>query len=137
MRHLAAMLVIVMSFVVLPSCQNIKPESEELKQTRYIESMVGKVTSYEKDTGIVIVQTFGSFKDQFGDVFLTRGESGRSANIHLTGQSNKFFRAAEFRSGAVEVGDAVFWRRANPNFREDQKPNLNGSSKPQDQPVNQ
>lgn len=127
-----------MASVIFTSCQNTaKPtETEEKKEPpRYLESLVGKVTSYEADTKIIIIQTLGSFKNKADDVVFSRGKEGRTGNLHLTGQGNQFFRAAELRSGDVEVGDAIFWRRANPNFKEKDKINNPTPKKPKSEQI--
>ena len=45
-----------------------------------------------------------------GTILTTRGENDRTANLLVTGESLGQFAAADLKSGALEVGDAVYSR---------------------------
>jgi hypothetical protein len=95
----------------LPTVPPVKAE-----QPRYLITTVGQVTSFEKESGIVLVRQYGSIPIKSGDVFLTGGVSGTNGNIMFTGQQNNLFKAAELQSGSLSVGDLVYRRRLNPKF---------------------
>ena len=56
------------------------------------------------------------------DVFLVRGAGGTLGTLKLTGQSNKFFIAAEKLSGVVAEGDTVYRRRLNTELEAEDAP---------------
>lgn len=98
-----------------------KITTEEVIQPRYLITAVGKVSSYEESTGIILVRTIGKVSYGDGSAYVTAGENGSSGNIKLTGQGNNLFVAAELQGGIVAVGDAVLRQRLNPAYVEEEE----------------
>ena len=118
------MVVIGLGPLLTGGCANSSKEEEEVekvKPSRYLDSLCGKVNSYELSTGIVLIQVYGKVDPESPDVYLTRGEGGSVGTLRLTGQANRHFVAAERLSGSVAVGDAVYRRRLNPEFEEENR----------------
>ena len=116
--------VLMVSAYVVTSCTTTSDiqDVEPVKKQRYVDTICGKVTSYELDSGIVLIQTFGRIKTDTPDVFLVRGAGGTLGTLKLTGQSNKFFIAAEKLSGVVAEGDTVYRRRLNTELEAEDAP---------------
>ena len=54
-------------------------------QPRYLLTAVGEVSSYEPDSGIIMVRKFGGIRPKESDVYITSSTSGNSANISFSG----------------------------------------------------
>ena len=114
---------LLLSFFALSlvSCQHLRPSStsktkntpkkeEKKKEHKVREILIGTVSTHEKKTGIVLLRLFNKTKIRETDVCLIKGMN-TAGNVKLTGQENRFFLAAQYQSGVVEVGDSVFLRR--------------------------
>lgn len=99
--------------IPMTSCvnRNSGRQGEVKEVPRYNDTVIGKVSSIESVSGIVMIRTFGKVKSQDSDVIFTKGADGITGTVKLSGQSNKFFVAAEYVSGNVVAGDAVYRRR--------------------------
>ena len=95
------------------------PVEEPKEEPRYLLTAVGQVNSYEKETGIVLVRTYGNIGAREGTAFISSGPTGSSGNLKFTGQKNHLFAAAELKGGTLEQGDLVYRRRLNPAFKQE------------------
>ncbi len=85
--------------------QEEKPEKKEDTEPR----LVGRIASVPLDKRFVLVQNYGAANFDTGAVLTSRGPDERVANLRVTGEKLGQFVAADVQSGAVEVGDAVFF----------------------------
>ncbi len=92
------------------------PVEEPKEEPRYLLTAVGQVNSYEKESGIILVRTYGKIGEGEGTAFISSGPSGSSGNLKFTGQKNHLFAAAELQTGTLEPGDLIYRRRLNPAF---------------------
>lgn len=120
--------------LLLVSCASKPPEVERPREPRYIDTLVGKVVTYEADSGIVLIRLFGRLTPLENDVYLTRGSDGTEGNVQLSGQAKKYFLAAEYKGGTVANDDAVYRRRLNPRYDEKLDGGSAKSSKPEELP---
>ncbi len=88
-----------------------KPAKDE-KKTAPVEGpkLVGRIASIPADRRFVLIQSYGKWTVESGQILTTRGPEQRSANLRTTGESLGDFAAADLQSGLVEVGDAVYSR---------------------------
>ena len=88
-----------------------KPVKDE-KKTAPVEGpkLVGRIASIPADKRFVLIQSYGKWTVESGQVLTTRGPEERSANLRTTGETLGDFAAADLQSGLVEVGDAVYFR---------------------------
>ena len=127
--------------VPMTSCvnRNTGRQGEAKDVPRYVDTVIGKVNSIESASGIVMIRTFGKVKSQDSDVIFTKGPDGTTGTVTLSGQSNKFFVAAEYVSGNVIAGDAVYRRRLTSPEKSENAPIGSDNIGPQDNvlPANQ
>jgi len=97
--------------LVVCSCGSTKPEKpkEEAKKP-VVEGpkLVGRIASIPADKRFVLIQSYGKWAVESGQILTTRGPEDRTANLRTTGESLGEFAAADLQSGSVEVGDAVY-----------------------------
>lgn len=108
--------------LLLPSCALFRRDQaneEQEEQPRYLLTAVGHVNSYEKESGIILVRTYGQLGDKPSVAFISNGPTGTSGNLKFTGQQNNLFSAAELKGGTLETGDIVYRRSLNPKFIEE------------------
>lgn len=133
MKNNITYLALIICVFLLPSCGVIlkksAPKKEEVEQTQYFLTPVGEVTSYEEDSGIILVRKFGSIKYGDGSVYISTSNNGNSGTIKLTGQGNNLFFAAELLSGKVNVGDTIIRRSLNTRYKAENKGNKTPNNK--------
>jgi len=125
----------ISSMMWILSCTPKPVEKEEIEQLRYIDTLIGTVSSVEDATNTVLFRSFSTVKPAQTSVYIVKGNSSLAV-IKLTGQSNRYFVAAEKMNGELTEGDAVYKRDVNPNYKpkaDEQKPAiLNDEAGPQD-----
>lgn len=73
--------------------------------------LAGRVEKVDTARGYVLIRRYGPWRfDPAGEVAESRA-AGRTANLYPTGERLGEHVAADIRSGAVEVGDAVYIRQ--------------------------
>lgn len=70
--------------------------------------LVGRIASVPQEKGFVLIQSYGKWEGESGQILTTRGLEGRSANLKITGEKLAEFAAADLQSGETQVGDAVY-----------------------------
>jgi len=115
------------TFFGMVACAPKPEEKVEVIEPRYIDMPIGTVSSVEDSSNIVLFRTYHKLAPEGKSVFITKG-LGNIAVLNLTGQSNRFFVAAERASGIVSEGDAVFRRDINPKYKGKIKPEESGIS---------
>lgn len=104
-----AVLFAAFSCLFIASCASTKTEKPE--PTKPVEErlkLVGRVASIPADGRFVLIQNYGKWNIESGQILTTRGPDDRTANLRTTGESLGEFAAADLQSGSVEVGDAVY-----------------------------
>jgi len=97
-------------FFALSSCA--PKEIPEPKETvEYIDTPVGTVLSYDETSKIAVIHAYNKWNVPEDDVVYTIGSGGRTSNIKPSGESTGFYVAADYRSGDLQKGDAVYWRK--------------------------
>ncbi len=98
------------------SCAPSKPKSddpgkEDPKNTP-VEGpeLVGRIASVPADKRFVLIQSYGKWKGESGQILTTRGPENRTANLKTTGEKLGEFSAADVQSGIVQIGDAVYFQ---------------------------
>jgi hypothetical protein len=107
-RLLAALLGLAVSacgIITLP--QPGKPK-EETKPAVEGPTLVGRIASVPSDKRFVLIQSYGKWEIEAGQVLTTRGPESRTANLKTSGEKLGEFAAADIQSGDVELGDAVY-----------------------------
>lgn len=89
-----------------------KPETEKPKIAVEEAKLVGRIASIPADKRFVLIQSYGKWTIESGQILTTRGPNERSANLRTTGETLGEFAAADLQSGAVEVGDAVYFQHS-------------------------
>jgi hypothetical protein len=109
---------LILLFVVscsLLSCatsKQEKPKTAEKKTADAGPTLVGRIATIPADKRFVLIQHYGKWEDQTGQILTTRGPDERTANLKVTGEKLGEFSAADLQSGTVEVGDAVYFHQA-------------------------
>ena len=102
----------------------MKPEGEKPKVVVEGPKLVGRIASIPADKRFVLIQSYGKWTIESGQILTTRGPNERSANLRTTGETLGEFTAADLQSGAVEVGDAVYFQHlsnsSNPEVPQNQ-----------------
>ena len=70
--------------------------------------LVGRIASIPADKRFVLIQSYGRWEVETGQILTTRGPDDRTANLRITGEKLGDFSAADLQSGTLEVGDAVY-----------------------------
>lgn len=71
-------------------------------------ALVGRIASVPADKRFVLIQRYGKWDAQSGQILTTRGPDNRTANLKTTGEKLGEFTAADIQSGTVGLGDAVY-----------------------------
>lgn len=104
----------VIAFSILGSCTpgtTDKPEpakDEAAKPPVKGPELVGRIASVPQDKRFVLIQSYGKWNGESGQILTTRGPDNRSANLRITGEKLAEFAAADVQSGEVQTGDAVY-----------------------------
>ncbi len=88
----------------------MKPGAEKPKVVVEGPKLVGRIASIPADKRFVLIQSYGKWTIESGQILTTRGPNDRSGNLRTTGETLGEFAAADLQSGAVEVGDAVYFQ---------------------------
>jgi hypothetical protein len=97
------------------SCGTTKPKPDATKEepkTAPVEGpkLVGRVASVPAEKKFILIQSYGKWEGETGQILTTRGPENRTANLKITGEKLGEFAAADIQSGLVEVGDAVYFQ---------------------------
>ena len=85
------------------------PNGEEAKKPVVAApELVGRIASVPADKRFVLIQSYGKWNGESGQILTTRGPENRTANLKTTGEKLGEFSAADLQSGTVEIGDAVY-----------------------------
>ncbi len=104
-----AVLFATFSCLFIASCASTKTEKpESTKTVEESPKLVGRVASIPADSRFVLIQSYGKWNIESGQILTTRGPDDRTANLRTTGENLGEFAAADLKSGSVEVGDAVY-----------------------------
>ena len=109
MKSSLTLLLAVALFVC--SCGSAKPEKPKEEAKKPIvegPKLVGRIASIPADKRFVLIQSYGKWGVESGQILTTRGPDDRTANLRTTGELLGEFAAADLQSGSVEVGDAVY-----------------------------
>lgn len=85
-----------------------KPANEMSEKPTEGPQLVGRIASLPSDKRFVLIQSYGKWLVETGQILTTRGPEDRTANLLVTGESLGDFAAADVQSGQVEVGDGVY-----------------------------
>ena len=85
-----------------------KPANEVSEKPTEGPQLVGRIASLPSDKRFVLIQSYGKWLVETGQILTTRGPEDRTANLLVTGESLGDFAAADVQSGQVEVGDGVY-----------------------------
>lgn len=85
-----------------PGAEGNKPSAVEPPK------LVGRIATIPADKRFVLIQSYGKWTVESGQILTTRGPDERTANLRTTGESLGEFAAADLQAGTVEVGDAVY-----------------------------
>ena len=100
----------VLSCATNPS-KGLDPSKQEAeKSTVKGPEIVGRIASVPADRRFVLIQSYGKWEGESGQILTTRGPENRTANLKVTGEKLGEFAAADLQSGTVEVGDAVYFQ---------------------------
>lgn len=72
--------------------------------------LVGRIASIPPTRRFVIIQSYGKWTVETGQILTTRGPGDRVANLRTTGEAHGDFVAADVQSGSLELGDAVYYQ---------------------------
>lgn len=97
------------------SCAPTRPKSddpakEDSKTVPQGPELVGRIASVPADKRFVLIQSYGKWIGESGQILTTRGPDNRTANLKTTGEKLGEFAAADVQSGTVEIGDAVYFQ---------------------------
>lgn len=116
MKAISAILLASSFWVCFVSCAATnpdKPKAEEKKNPVEGPKLVGIIASIPSDKRFVLIQSYGKWNVESGQILTTRGPDDRAANLKTTGESLGEFAAADLQSGEVQVGDAVYFQSVN------------------------
>lgn len=102
-----SLLLLASAALGLSACAT-KPEKPAVKPAVVGPQLVGRIASIPADRRFVLIQSYGKWTIESGQILTTRGPDNRSANLRTTGESLGDFAAADLQAGVVEVGDAVY-----------------------------
>ena len=88
----------------------VPARKEEKKPAVAVPQLVGRIATVPPDKRFVLIQSYGPWKVESGSVLTTRGADNRAANLRTTGETMGDFAAADFQSGNLQVGDAVYFQ---------------------------
>lgn len=91
-----------------PQAEKNKPE--EKKPAVEGPKLVGRIATIPADKRFVLIQSYGKWEVESGQILTTRGPEDRTANLRATGEKLGEFAAADLQSGTLEVGDAVYFQ---------------------------
>ncbi len=91
-----------------PTAEKTKPE--EKKPAVEGPKLVGRIATIPADKRFVLIQSYGKWEVESGQILTTRGPEDRTANLRTTGEKLGEFAAADLQSGTLEVGDAVYFQ---------------------------
>ncbi len=94
--------------LALAGCAADKKKEPEKKPESTGPKLVGRIATVPADKRFVLIQSYGKWEGSAGQILTTRGESDRTANLKITGESLGEFAAADIQSGEVQTGDAVY-----------------------------
>jgi hypothetical protein len=109
-RGVGGSVAVAAAAVMLVSCATGKKDEEPEQQTGKRPRLVGRVASMPKDQDFVLLQSYGAWSVPPGVPVYCVGPEGRLANLLPSGEKMGQFVAADVRDGAVQVGDAVYYR---------------------------
>ncbi|MEO5913643.1 MAG: hypothetical protein ABIS50_05390 [Luteolibacter sp.] len=104
----ASLSLIVVSCGTTKSTKPDSPKEEPKKAPVEGPKLVGRVASVPTEKKFILIQSYGTWEGETGQILTTRGPENRSANLKITGEKLGEFAAADIQSGLVEVGDAVY-----------------------------
>jgi len=111
--------------------RDIPDDDHEKSKVPEGPELVGRVASIAADRRFVLIQSYGTWKQETDAILTTRGAEERTANLLVTGEALGQFAAADIQSGTVEIGDAVYSRHipkpAEPDPAPDSKPEVKDS----------
>lgn len=87
-----------------------KPKPEEKKPAVEGPKLVGRIATIPADKRFVLIQSYGKWEVESGQILTTRGPEDRTANLRTTGEKLGEFAAADLQSGTLEIGDAVYFQ---------------------------
>lgn len=91
------------------SCSTSRaPKNEPEKVVVEGPKLVGRIASVPADKRFVLIQSYGKWECETGQILTTRGPDERTANLRITGEKLGEFAAADVQSGRAELGDAVY-----------------------------
>jgi len=95
----------------LGSCAATKKEKPRNTETTVVNEgpkLVGRIATVPADNRFVLIQSYGRWEVESGQILTTRGPDDRTANLRTTGEKLGEVSAADLQSGTVQVGDAVY-----------------------------
>lgn len=103
-------ILIVAASSLLVACAAKKSATEEKEAPKPPSgpTLIGRIASVPQDKRFVLIQSYGKWSAESGQILTTRGPDGRSANLKITGEKLAEFAAADVQSGEVQTGDAVY-----------------------------
>ncbi|HEX7261333.1 MAG TPA: hypothetical protein VF258_05920 [Luteolibacter sp.] len=87
-----------------------KPKPAEKKPAVEGPKLVGRIATIPADKRFVLIQSYGKWEVESGQILTTRGPEDRTANLRATGEKLGEFAAADLQSGTLEIGDAVYFQ---------------------------
>ena len=108
--RLSRLLTIALLIAACSPTPIVPTQKEEKKPAVAAPQLVGRIATVPPDKRFVLVQSYGPWKVGSGSVLTTRGADNRAANLRTTGETMGDFAAADFQSGSLHVGDAVYFQ---------------------------
>ena len=97
------------SCLFLPCWAPVKSEKKPTEKPKLEDpKLIGRIASIPADRRFVLIQSYGKWTLEPGQILTTRGPDDRTANLRTTGEALGEFAAADLQSGTVEVSDAVY-----------------------------
>ncbi len=93
------------------ACASVKPKTADAAPEKPVAkgpTLIGRIASVPADKHFVLVQRYGKWEGQTGQILTTRGPENRTANLRTTGEKLGEFAAADIQAGSVGIGDAVY-----------------------------
>jgi hypothetical protein len=103
------------SLILLGCATDKKPE--EKKKPIEAPKLVGLVMSKPSKKNFVLIEYYGTWKYEDGTELQSSG-AGRNACLIVSGEKLGPYLAADVESGAVDVGDAVYYSPTKPEAEE-------------------
>ena len=98
---------------VMPSCGLFSGKKKSDDGGEPATVLVGRIASIQKHGGFVLIESYGAWQVETGAA-LWSGDEEHPTALQVTGEKLGQFAAADIRSGAPVVGDAVFQRLKAP-----------------------